>query len=227
MDEELAIDDIYENPLLDFIEDLQDFPLIEDDPKTDEWRREYIRDLLRKLHKKPDLLFDVKMPKCYVFYTLTFPIDQIYARNVSLQNTVNESLFQGIMQEDITRTRKIYESQVPALWGQGMDSDRTLINILSIGHKANFPYLQHLTDDYSRWRIQKLRDKGPQFKAMIAEWGHPKRHKHFRKINDQKFKIADLDGDDGYPFVYMAHSCVAFNSLCNFRFCGSHDPDEC
>ena len=65
--EELSIDDPDENQLMEFFEDVDDFPmathqkgLSEDDKKM------FIMKMMVKLHKNPKLVFDHQLPECLV-----------------------------------------------------------------------------------------------------------------------------------------------------------------
>ena len=65
--EELGVADLAENQLLDFLDDLEDFPYaeIEDEPETEDEQRRFIVNLMIKLNKQPDLLFGVAVPTGY------------------------------------------------------------------------------------------------------------------------------------------------------------------
>ena len=63
--EELKIEDFDENQLLEFWEDLDDFPFDPNDPpEDDDDKRKFILDLLTKLSKNPNMQFGVNMPFC-------------------------------------------------------------------------------------------------------------------------------------------------------------------
>lgn len=161
------------------------------------------------------------MPNSYALSVHIPSISHFHYHSIS----VDRSLFQGITKKNVLQTRKLYESQVPALWGQGMHTDSTLIQLLSIGHTKRIDLLQHLSDDYARWRIKKLRDEGPNaFKGgkklfTPSEWANPQKHKHFARLKDVMVKVWDLDGDgfhpQNVPYHYLVDSCVI---LLHFSF---------
>ena len=63
--DELLVEDLSENQLIDFIDDLDDFPYDpKDPPSTDDAKRAFIFDLIYKLSVNPNLHFGVNMPKC-------------------------------------------------------------------------------------------------------------------------------------------------------------------
>ena len=80
MGDELLVTDVNENQLVEFWEDLDDFPYDngsgEADPETEEGRKQFIYDLILRISKTPDMNFGSKVPAkcvwshcvCYLFW---------------------------------------------------------------------------------------------------------------------------------------------------------------
>jgi len=174
IEEELA-SDLSETQLLDFLgDDLDDFPFadIDDCERPDEWKKQFIFDLIRKLNENPDLAFHS--------YAVKF----------------DESFFKDVQQKQVTETCKVYEEQCPIFWNQGMAMDSSLIQVLAIGRVHSIDFLSDLADDFCRWRVKKLDPEKPEeLNFGIKNWSDPQNHPHFKKLEGIKVTVWNIKGD--------------------------------
>ena len=66
-------------------------------------------------------------------------------------------LFAGITTDNLEDIKKLYETQCPSIYNQGMSVDPGLLQVIAIGKKIRIDYLQHLVDVYDRARVQVLK----------------------------------------------------------------------
>ena len=65
LEDELIVEDLDENQIVEFWEDLDDFPFDpKDPPQSDEDKKAFILDLILKLKKDPNIHFGVNIPTC-------------------------------------------------------------------------------------------------------------------------------------------------------------------
>ena len=96
----------------------------------------------------------------------------------------------------------IYEEQLPLLWDSDFMMDSNLIQCLAIGRVHGFDFLVHLTDDYSRWRVEQLiKYKAGNGRDRVVDWCNPKVHRHFKKLKGMKVAVWDLEEDENPNFM--------------------------
>jgi len=179
IDEELKVDNVDENQFMDCFDDLDQFPFADPIPSTDDDKKRFILDLIVQLSSNPDADFRVNMPK------------------------FNKVLFENVGKEQLERTKREYEEHTKALWDQGMANDNTLLQVLAIGRAHRFDYLLHLTDDYSRKRVEHFKKHGGAKTLEEAQWVDLKQHGHFEKLKNLKVTVpAAGDGSQSVPILY-------------------------
>jgi len=162
--DDLIETDMEEVTILDFIQDLDEFPYDNGDgsgdPEDETARKQFIFKLITRLSKEPDLIFGA----CPQF---------------------DKTMLSKLSKGDIEKTCKLYGRQIPQLWSQGMDKDEDMIQVLSIGHRHRLDYMLHLADDYAQWRARELaKGKRKVHEMDESHWVHG--HKHFETLKNVK-----------------------------------------
>ena len=120
----------------------------------------------------------------------------LYPLTLSLSlSSVEQELFEEIGDEELEETRTAYQDQTATLWAQGMATDTTLLQVLAVGRVKGFDYLMHLTDDYSRKRVQHLRTNGRNETLDEVKW--VSKHKHFKQLKKIKVVVKADSTDKG------------------------------
>jgi len=110
-----------------------------------------------------------------------------------------QDLFENVGDAELAETVNAYQGQTAPLWNQGMANDSTLLQVLAVGRVKGFDYLMHLTDDYSRKRIQHFVKYGKTQLLEETEWANPEKHKHFGKLKNIQVEVKADKGDKGKP----------------------------
>ena len=74
-----------------------------------------------------------------------------------LYTIVTKDVFASITMDKVEEIKKIYSTQCPSIYNQGMNIDYGLLQVIAIGKENNIDYLQNLVDIYDRERVAFLK----------------------------------------------------------------------
>ena len=117
----------------------------------------------------------------------------------------------------IEEIKKIYESQCPAIYNQGMNGDNNLLTILAIGRNSGFDYLQCLVDSYDQFRIMN-----PDKIVSPSEWADMPNNKHFKTapLKDMRVAVPKKGKDAGVQMTTYKDFATSCMSSFSGRMCG-------
>eukprot|EP00486_Rosalina_sp_Unknown_P008280 CAMPEP_0201594154 /NCGR_PEP_ID=MMETSP0190_2-20130828/191552_1 /ASSEMBLY_ACC=CAM_ASM_000263 /TAXON_ID=37353 /ORGANISM="Rosalina sp." /LENGTH=698 /DNA_ID=CAMNT_0048053647 /DNA_START=22 /DNA_END=2119 /DNA_ORIENTATION=- len=135
-------------------------------------------------------------------------------------------LFEAITNDDITNTQQLYQNHCAAIYNQGMNTDKGLLQIIAIGRNNKFDYLQNLVDIFDRDRVKHLKDN-PDKGLQVMQWVKTGGNKHIlglqklnvtrlaKKENESKsvIKASELVGAAIHSFGHRCCNRLLFNSL--------------
>jgi len=172
-------------------DDLDDFPFedIDDCERSFEWKTRFIFDLLCRLKEADD--------DSNINAVIKPPVPQL-----------TKDAFESVGEDQVERTRMLYEKQIPLLWNHGIGGDGNLVHVLSIGHYHRFDFLLHLTDSFNRWRVCKLKamesmkaeDEESEEELdhihTVEDWANPDTNAHFKKFENVMITVFCDDDDE-------------------------------
>eukprot|EP01084_Bolivina_argentea_P287737 493737_1 len=128
------------------------FP-IDDRKQAPEDMDRHILTILNLCAANPERSWDIRIPR--------FDIAKTYELDLQFMN----------------RFKKIFRAQCPRLWTSELENDATYCQILAIGYKNRFDYIQLLIDDFTRSRVENC--------GLYPNWSPSdwlKEHKHFYQL---------------------------------------------
>eukprot|EP01084_Bolivina_argentea_P169561 293930_1 len=128
-------------------------------------------------------IFDIVM-KCYKQGEYAFDSSFAYTYEIS--------------EQDMQVIENLYKSQCPKSFLATIIKDKSTFTVMAIGQKKQSPYIQNLTDDYLRSRVEVFLENKKTL--TISKW--TKDHPHFRKVKNM----------DKHNYEIVGAACAGFTS---------------
>jgi len=193
IDAELVVDDNdtkEDNQLVEcFEDDLDSFPFDPDNvPSTKKEKLIFIYDLIYSLNE----LYKARSARSLLDSKASFAFDKMQI----------DAAFFSVDDYLLSASKSLYKEQCPALWDGDFANDHGLHKVLAVGVRNGLDYLRHLTDDYSRCRVQK------GLSIEVKDWSMRQKHRHFEFLHNLGQEDAPFKADTYATFV--AHALESY-----------------